>query len=185
MTLSLPRAKPDKGIPLGPAFDIIGKMRQRHVDSLRNRMPNKIGILSDPLLNEADLDPLKLNDATAIYDRIKEVEGDYQALIEEYILLGLDLAEIGLSPIDSYQCQVSRRSVPYVEGGPAPADDYSDIWDVIIPGGVDDEVRVSKVAIVREDNDSLKRVYTITAVAQDRLKYIARLTMEDYGLRRP
>ena len=84
--------------------------------------------------------------------------------------------------------------MPYVEGGPAPADDYNDIWDVVIPGGVDDTVRVSQVAIILRrtspvpdaltpDPLNLRPVYTITAIGQDRLKYIARITMVAYGLR--
>ena len=91
-------------------------------------------------------------------------------------------------------CQVSRRSVPYVEGGPAPADDYNDIWDVVVPGGVDDTVRVSPAAILLQRSELrssgepllvqdplLDSVYTITAIGQDRLKYIARITMVAYG----
>ena len=164
-------------LPKGPVLTIREAMQKRHTETLKARMPNDIFILSDPLLKEEELDPRDLNDATAIYDRIISIKGLYDAAIT----LGINRPEAY-----PYQCQVSRRSVPYVEGGPAPADDYSDIWDVIIPGGVDDAVRVSKVAIVEQDHLlGLKRVYTITGVGQDHLKYIARLTMEDYGLRRP
>ena len=158
----------------GPVTGIVNWAQARHVSMLKARMPYIITILSDPLLDEEDLDPRKLNDANAIYERIQ-----YLLLAERS--LGPDSA----FPLYHYACDASRRSVPYVEGGPAPADDYSDIWDVIIPGGVNDDIRVSKVAIIEEDDPELKRVYTITGIGQDRLKYIARLTMEDYGLRRP
>ena len=163
---------PRGGLPRGPTFDIIERTRQRHILTLRNRMPNMIDIQSDPRSNEADLKPSQLNDSEAMHE-----------LIEGRILT---------SPFHKFQgrCQVSRRSVPYVEGGPAPADDYNDIWDVIIPGGVPDEVVVSQVALIGPDlftelsPNGLRRVYTITHIAQDRLRYIARLTMEVYGLRR-
>ena len=145
---------------------ILDKQKALSVPALQAEMPDIIHILSDPLLLEEELNPLQLNDATAIYDRIKE----RVAVFDTYF---------------SGKCQVSRQSRPYMEAGAAPADDANDIWDVVIPGGVPDDVRVASVAIIDDDPLLLRRVYTITHIGQDRLKYIARLTMEDYGLRRP
>ena len=149
-------------------------------NALKEQMPSTIRIRPDPRTNEKVFDESGLNDSEAIYELM---EGDPW--------LGSDgnLVREFQAP-----CQVSRRSVPYVEGGPAPADDYNDIWDVVIPGGVDDTVRVSQVAIILRrtspvpdaltpDPLNLRPVYTITAIGQDRLKYIARITMVAYGLR--
>ena len=168
-------------LPVFPpgAIGIIQKrMRDRHVASLKSRMPaidngeptneQTIYIQSDPRSNESNLDPRELNDSEAIYALMDDRREERDNVFYKF----------------DARCQVSRRSVPYVEGGPAPADDYNDIWDVIIPGGVPDTVVVSQVAIIRPDPDGLKRVYTITHIAQDRLKYIARLTTEVYGLRK-
>ena len=145
---------------------ILKKQQRLSVPALQAQMPDTIHILSDPLLLEEELHPLQLNDATAIWDRI-----------QNRVLAG--------DTSWSTACQVSRQSRPYMEAGAAPADDANDIWDVVIPGGVPDVVRVANVAIIDSDPEPLRRVYTIIHIGQDRLKYIARLTMEDYGLRRP
>ena len=145
---------------------ILKKQQRLSVPALQAQMPDTIHILSDPLLLEEELHPLQLNDATAIWARIKYF---------------VDLEETSFSG----KCQVSRQSRPYMEAGAAPADDANDIWDVVIPGGVPDVVRVANVAVIENDDEELRRVYTIIHIGQDRLSYIARLTMEDYGLRRP
>ena len=144
---------------------ILAKQKALSVPALKAQMPDVIRIRRDPLIHEADLLASELNDAKSIF-----------AIIDD-----ADINDPDEVPFRG-RCEVSRRSVPYVEGGPAPADDYNDIWDVIIPGGVPDIVRVSQVAIL--ETDSVERVYTITAIGQDRLKYLARLTMVDYGLRK-
>ena len=159
---------------------IWNKQRQLSRDALAAEMPYTILIRHDPRANERFFDPKKLNDSNAIYDLMENAWGDTE---EEK-----EATETARKP-----CQVSRRSVPYVEGGPAPADDYNDIWDVVVPGGVPDEVRVSQVAILQRRADlvgvvqldePLRTVYSITAIGQDRLKYIARITMVVYGLRK-
>ena len=161
----------------GPAGKIQQLMRDRHVATLKLRMPviderdQEIVIQSNPRSTESDLDASELNDAESLYMLIEGRRHDDKIY----------------NKFDG-SCQVSRRSVPYVEGGPAPADDYNNIWDVIIPGGVPDEVVVGQVALIFPDLDTplslngLRRVYTINAIAQDRLKYVARLTMVEYGL---
>ena len=152
--------------PPGAIGSIQKQMQARHVQTLKKRMPNMITIQSDPRSTESDLDASELNDAKALYMLIRDrnTNNDFPKFVAP--------------------CQVSRRSVPYVEGGPAPADDYNDIWDVIIPGGVPGTVVVSQVALIFPDTEELERVYTINAIAQDRLKYVARLTMVQYGLRK-
>ncbi len=196
--MTLPRGP---ATPRGPIGIIQQQMRERHVETLKLRMPvviiksrdednkpittyhdQEIHIFSDPRSNESLLAPAQLNDSEAIHNLLMHQYGEY------------DDPTNNPKPDSprkfSGPCQTSRRSVPYVEGGPAPADDYNDIWDVIIPGGVPDTVVVSQVAFILPDlptlflPDGLRRVYTITHIAQDRLKYVARLTTEVYGLRR-
>ena len=162
---------------------ILAKQRRLSVPALEEQMPYTIQIRHDPRTNEGNFEEGELNDSVAIYELMER---------------GWENAAGEDSETYSGPCEVSRRSVPYVEGGPAPADDYNDIWDVVVPGGVLDTVRVSQAAIllqrhdlppdlrdIRTPENLLRSVYTITAIGQDRLKYIARITMVAYGLRTP
>ena len=157
---------------------ILAKQKALSVPALTAQMPYTILIRHDPRANEKLFDEKILNDSKAIYELMEDGWED-------------DDGEDSLT--HRGPCEVSRRSVPYVEGGPAPADDYNDIWDVVVPGGVDDVVRVSQVAILQQRaifvgklplDPLLETVYSITAIGQDRLKYIARITMVAYGLRK-
>ena len=156
---------------------ILAKQKALSVPALRKEMPAQIWIRPDPRTYEKNFRASELKDSVSIYDLMENGWQDDEG------------EDVGLF---MKPCEVSRRSVPYVEGGPAPADDYNDIWDVVIPGGVDDTVRVSQAAILLQRSEPEypstppgppNFVYTITAIGQDRLKYIARITMVAYGLR--
>ena len=163
---------------------ILAKQKALSVPALKEQMPYTILIRHDPRANEKLFKAGELNDSVAIYELME---------------FGWPEKDPDSSQTFVGECEVSRRSVPYVEGGPAPADDYNDIWDVVIPGGVMNNVRVSQVAILLP-NENLptevqtllalrdpelilgESVYSITAIGQDRQKYIARITMVQYGL---
>ena len=140
---------------------VMEKQRAISVAAMRERMPHEIHIMPNPLNNEAVLPDGLVSDARTLYRYIDSSDSN--------------------DGRTTYKCTWSRRSRPYLEAGRVPADVSTDEYDVIIPGGVPYTLRAGQLAILREIPET---VFNITNINQDWQEYIARLSMEDYGLRR-
>ena len=136
----------------------LDKQRNIMAGQLKARMRDHIRIVRNPLNNESAVAAVG-SDADAMLTAIRAVPNQDG---------------------DDYACNASRSSRPHAEGGSQPSDDYTDTWDVIIPGGVSDRVKASDVALLN-NNDA--PVFTVVSVQQDWIKMIARLQMEEYSIR--
>ena len=141
------------------------RMVATRVRFLERRMPYRVVITTDPAIDEDALDtvPLYAND------------------------LESTLAIIDSRPADErreYRCSFSRRRTSMRQGGRMPYDEPYDQWDIIVPGSVHDAVRGGDVCYIVEDREAGEaHLYTIKSIAEDRLRYMSYLSVEEYGHR--
>ena len=138
---------------------IAAKQKALTVREMQRRMPHTIWIRTFP--HESELGTSEISDAESLFNAIDNTP------TRDLVIR---------------KCTRTRSSRPYLQGGFSPADESTDSYDVIIPGGVPSTVKSGYVAVIREDTSMI--VYTITNINQDWQEYICRLQMEDYGSRR-
>lgn len=150
------------------------KQRALSVRAMQNRMQHNVLIAPNPLNNPH---------RTAVYPG-ESALWDYMETVDGA----------------GYNCNVSRNSRAQLESGTTPSDDDVGDWDVVIPGGVGQDVLASYLVIVRgygirevqDPNDATRtikerglrpapefegKVFTIRNINQDYLKVLARLSM--------
>ena len=134
--------------------------RRHRVDALAKRMPFTMVTIPDPLITDSIQDD-EPNDALAVTNY----------LWNEYLN---DRARL-------FGCELSRRGTPARSGGREPSDEPHAIVNAIIPGGIPAEVKITDIALFLEEPE--QRIYTIIDINTDRLEYVSRLALEEFGHR--